>query len=223
MTDRSFTDATIVVLGATGAFGSRITRRLADAGARVVATGRDEAKLADLPAASTVAVDLTAPDAVERIAAAAGDRVDGIVNAAGVVAFGALADTDPEVIDRLFTVNTTAPLRLIGALLPRITDGGFIANISGVVAEQPMAGLTPYSASKAAIGSATVALRRELRKQKIDVIDLRPPHTETGLADRPLSGTAPKLPEGADPDAVVDVIIQTIRTGAREAGPKDFA
>lgn len=222
MADRTLSDARIIVTGATGGFGSRLTRRLIDEGAQVVATARDADALAELGAAETVAVDLTAPEAMDQILDAAGDRIDGLVNAAGVVAFGPLADTDVEVVDTLFAVNAIAPLRLIHAVLPRLVDGGFIANISGIVAEQPTAGLTSYSASKAAIGAATTALRRELRKQRIDVVDLRPPHTDTGLATRPIAGEAPPLPDGADPDVVADIMLEAIRTGARVVGPDDF-
>jgi cyclic-di-GMP-binding biofilm dispersal mediator protein len=48
------------------------------------------------------------------------------------------------------------------------------------------------------------------------VTDARPPHTETGLADRPLTGVAPKLREGLQPDAVARRIIAAIIAGERE-------
>ena len=46
--------------------------------------------------------------------------------------------------------------------------------------------------------------------------DARPPHTETGLADRPIAGTAPRLRPGLDPDAVARRIIAGIAAGERE-------
>lgn len=55
-----------------------------------------------------------------------------------------------------------------------------------------------------------------------DVIDIRPPHTETGLADRPLAGTAPSLPEGLDPDVVARTIVEAIASGARELPSNAF-
>ena len=58
------------------------------------------------------------------------------------------------------------------------------------------------------------------------MVDVRPPHTETGLADRAISGTAPPLPTGLDPDAVAERIVAAVEAGAREVpaagfGPSD--
>ena len=53
--------------------------------------------------------------------------------------------------------------------------------------------------------------------ERIDVIDVRPPHTETGLADRPIAGDTPPLPEGLDPAFVADRIVQAIELGRARA------
>jgi cyclic-di-GMP-binding biofilm dispersal mediator protein len=44
----------------------------------------------------------------------------------------------------------------------------------------------------------------------VQVLDIRPPHTETGLATRPLAGTAPRMPQGLDPAAVALRIVEAI-------------
>lgn len=75
-----------------------------------------------------------------------------------------------------------------------VNESGVIVNISGVIAEQNLPGMVAYGASKAAVRSFDEALAREARRKKIRVIDARPPHTETGLADRPVEGQAPKMP-----------------------------
>jgi cyclic-di-GMP-binding biofilm dispersal mediator protein len=54
------------------------------------------------------------------------------------------------------------------------------------------------------------------------VIDVRPPHTETGLAGRPLHGTAPRLPEGLDPAAVARRIVEAIEAAEREVPSAAF-
>lgn len=79
-----------------------------------------------------------------------------------------------------------------------------------------------YSATKAALTAFDQALARELRRRRVDVIDIRPPHTETGLANRPLAGKAPRLPEGLAPDAVAVTVVEAIRAGARELASSDF-
>lgn len=65
-------------------------------------------------------------------------------------------------------------------------------NISGVIAETNLPGMAAYGASKAALRSFDQALAREARRRTVRVLDARPPHTETGLADRPIAGTAPR-------------------------------
>ena len=119
--------------------------------------------------------------------------------------------------------NVLGPLWLMRAALPALTESrGFIANISAVVAEQPLAGMAAYAASKAALTAADRALARELRAAGISVTDARPPHTETGLADRPIAGTAPRLSEGLQPEAVARRIVAAITAGEREIPAEAF-
>jgi cyclic-di-GMP-binding biofilm dispersal mediator protein len=221
MAERSLAGASIVVTGASGGLGGCIARQLADHGAKLTLVARDSSKLESLGIdAVRVAADLRDAETGKRIVAAAigaHERLDGVVNAAGVVAFGSLADTDDEVIEDLFLTNVLGPLWLMRAAIPALTETrGFIANISAVVAEQPLAGMAAYAASKAALTAADRALARELRSAGISVTDARPPHTETGLADRPISGTAPRLKEGLQPDVVAHRIVAAIIAGERE-------
>lgn len=227
MADRVLDGASIVVVGASGGIGRRIATQLAEQGARLTLVGRDMSALRSLGIDATLlSADLRDAEAGRSIVEAAlgaDDRIDGVVNAAGVVAFGSLADTDDAVIEELFLTNVLGPLWLMRAALPALTESrGFIANISAVVAEQPLAGMAAYAASKAALTAADRALSRELRAAGVTVIDARPPHTETGLADRPIAGTAPKLREGLQPDAVAERIIAAIRAGEREVPAEAF-
>jgi cyclic-di-GMP-binding biofilm dispersal mediator protein len=148
--------------------------------------------------------------------------LDGVINAAGVVAFGDLETHSDAVLDELLATNLIGPIRLVRAALPALTAGGFIAHVSAVVAERPMPGMALYSATKAALTALDQALSKELRRRQIDVIDLRPPHTETGLAGRPISGLAPKLPVGLSPGRVADRILRAIAEGEREVPSHDF-
>ncbi|HSG80543.1 MAG TPA: SDR family NAD(P)-dependent oxidoreductase [Acidimicrobiia bacterium] len=212
-------DRSILVIGATGALGSRIARRLHERGAMLTLVGRDEGRLAGLGLPGRlVRADLRYPADCRRMVADALDehqRLDGVVNAAGVVAFGAVADLDDAALDELFATDVLGPLRVVREALPHLGQGSFVVQISGVVAEQPVAGMAAYSAAKAALASATAALAREVRRAGISVIDVQPPHTETGLATRPIAGTAPPFPEGLDPDLVAGRIVAAIEAGER--------
>jgi cyclic-di-GMP-binding biofilm dispersal mediator protein len=147
--------------------------------------------------------------------------LDGVINAAGVVAFGPLADMDDEALDDLVAVDLLGPLRVIRDALPHL-EGGYIVNLTGVVAETPVAGMAAYSAVKAGLSAATIALGREVRRQGIHVLDARPPHTETGLADHPIAGAAPAMPAGLDPALVAGIIVAGLAEGRRELPSEVF-
>jgi cyclic-di-GMP-binding biofilm dispersal mediator protein len=213
--------SSVLVLGGSGALGSRIATLLAAEGALITVAGRSGDRLGavarGIPGAATSVFDLSNPhDAHIPVDAAitAHGRLDGVVNAAGVVAFGLLTDTDPEVIDEVIAVDLTGPLHLYRYAIPRM-EGGFIVNLSGIVATMPTAGMATYSAAKAGLSAATVALTRELRRIGITVMDARPPHTETGLVGRAIAGEAPRLPVGASPDVVAKRIVAGIISGER--------
>ena len=228
MAERSLKGASVVVTGASGGIGRYIAKQLAEAGARLTLAARDRNALESLGIDATlVSADLRDAEAGRTIVAAAlaaNNTLDGLVNAAGVVAFGSLADTADEVIEDLFLTNALGPLWLMRAAIPALTESrGFIANISAVVAEQPLAGMAAYAASKAALTAADRALTRELRAAGITVTDARPPHTETGLADRPISGIAPRLREGLRPEDVARRIVTAIVVGEREIPAEAFS
>ena len=63
---------------------------------------------------------------------------------------------------------------------------------------------------------------RELRRMRVSVLDARPPHTETGLADRPLAGTSPRLPQGLSPETVARRIVRAIEEGQPDLAAADF-
>lgn len=227
MTGREIDGHRVAVVGASGALGSRIARTLADRGASVLLVGRDEGRLREvLPDAQTVVGDLGDATTGDRLVAAAQEHLgglDGLVNAAGVAAFGSLLETPDEVIEEVFTTNVIGPAFLLRRVLPLLQESrGYVVNLSAVLAERPMAGMGAYSASKAALTALDRALRSELRRTGVDVLDVRPPHTETGLADRPVHGQAPRLPTGLDPDEVAARVVRAITEGEADLGSDAF-
>jgi short-subunit dehydrogenase len=218
---RDLNGAHVVVVGATGVLGARIAAHLAAAGARVSAIVRDHTRLDGASVSQYALADVTDHEAL-RTAFASVAPFDGVVNAAGVVAFGNISDLDDATLAQLFAVNAIAPIVMLREYAAHTNDGGFFVNISGVVATQPVAGMAAYSASKAAAWAVMTAAARELRRRRIDVIDARPPHTETGLATRPLAGVAPKMPEGLAPDAVAARIVTAVVSGERDLPTEAF-
>jgi short-subunit dehydrogenase len=215
---RSFEDASVLVVGATGVLGGHIAHQLQARGARLTLTGRDPAKLAELsaalPGSAAVRADIRDSSTAEKLVEVAGvhgGRLDGVVIASGVVAFGELVVADPIGLEELFLINVLGPLWVMQrALRPLALSAGFIAAITGVVAERAQPNMAAYSASKAALSSALAAVSLEAGKRSINVLDARPPHTETGLAGRPVEGTAPRMPQGLAAENVAATIVEAI-------------
>jgi short-subunit dehydrogenase len=228
---RSLEGAVVAIIGASGGLGTPIVRKLQQRGARLLLVGPHIDRLTllqdSLEIANTeiVVADLRDARCGDRIASAAerSGRLDGVINAAGLVGFGALLDTPDELIEELFLVNTLGPLWMIKRVAPMLrATKGFVVNISAVVAEAPLPNMAAYSASKAALTAADTALHRELRRVGITICDVRPPHTETGLADHPITGVAPKLPTGLSPEFVAEVIVAAIESGQTEVPSTAF-
>jgi len=214
-------EARTLVVGATGVLGGALTRVLHDAGARVVVTGRDPERLARLAEVSEEAyeLDLLDVDACRAVVGQAAERLEGldlVVVASGVAGFGAAQDTPDAVTEELFAVNTLGPIAVLAAAVPRVERGGTLVVLSAILADAPMAGMAAYSASKAGLSAYLSALRREVRRQGLAVLDVRPPHMETGLAERAVAGDPPRLPAGHEVEDFVGLVVEGIRTGARE-------
>ena len=216
----------VLVAGASGGLGSALAGELARRGAVLTLVARDADRLSAVPVdAQRVPLDLRLPDACAAAVEAAvahGGRLDVMINAVGVVAFGNVAELSTDAMEELFLTNTFVPIMLANAAISRLEPQGAIVNISGVIAEQNLPGMAAYGASKAAVRSFDEALAREARRSKIRVLDARPGHTETGLADHPIEGQSPKMPEGMTPSHVATVICDAVENGATDLPSSAF-
>lgn len=203
----------VLVVGATGGLGSRIASQLEDHGAIVVRSSKSQGH--DLRDSTVIREVLDATISQH-------GRMDGLVVATGVVAFGAASDLDAATVDELFAVNTTSAIQLITQSEPHLAasarDGRepFVITLSGVVAETPVTGLAAYSASKAALAAFVVAASREYRRTGIRLVDARPGHTGTALSEHPIAGSAPRFAGALDPDVVSARIVTAIIEGEKD-------
>jgi short-subunit dehydrogenase len=170
-----------VVTGASSGIGEATARRLArEPGAHVVLVARREGRLRTLaasigPAASFVAVDVTAADAPARVRAHVdehcGGALDLLVNNAGASWRARFSDGGWENVQRHMAVNFDAVLRMTEALLPllRASAPSAVVNVSSVAGRAARAGAGGYSASKFALAGWTDALYAEEREHGVHV------------------------------------------------------
>jgi NAD(P)-dependent dehydrogenase (short-subunit alcohol dehydrogenase family) len=208
----------VLVVGASGGLGSRLVAELDAAGATVLSASRS----------SPASLDLRDPQSIRDYVGAL-SVLDGVIVAAGVVAFGPADQVSDAVLAELFAANAVGPITLIRELTPLLAESAaagrtpFIATLSGIVAESPTAGLAAYSASKSALAAFVSAASRELRRAGIRVLDARPGHTETDLSRHPIAGAAPAFPPGLDPATVASRIVQAIVADEKDLPGSAFA
>ena len=173
---KGFEGKTAFVTGASSGIGRACGLRLKEEGARVFGVARRVDRL-QKDFSDHAAMDVCDPASVEKAVDAgvkALGKVDFIINAAGVIGQGGLADTDPDEWKRIMDPNLDGVYRVTRALLPHLNDGGAIVNISSVCSVRPLANLLAYCTSKAAIDMFTKCLALELASRKIRVNAVNP-------------------------------------------------
>lgn len=207
-------DRRVLLLGSSGGLGRALVGRLRARGATVIGVGRRA--MTDDRLERYVQADITRPDGLTAVAdAVRADGIDVVILASGVVGFTQHDLMSLDDIADMITANLVAPMQLVTMVSPLIRQGGNVTVISGAVVDMPTLGMSTYTATKAGLSGFAGVLRRELRSRKISVLEARPPHTETGLADHPVFGAAPTLPTGLDPDDVAERIVAAIELGAQ--------
>ena len=199
MTTRALAGQVAVVTGAGRGIGRAVARALAAEGASVVLASRTRAELAtaaeDVRAAGAEALAVPTDLRDEREVTALVDeslgrfdRIDVLVNAAGVASFGPVADTKTDDWDAMLSVNLRGAMLASRAVLrTMLRQGrGTIISIGSIAARRPIAGCAAYAATKAGLVAFSQVLAEEVRPT-VRVGVLLPGAVDTPLWDS-LSG-----------------------------------
>jgi NADP-dependent 3-hydroxy acid dehydrogenase YdfG len=197
MATSNIADKVVVITGASSGLGESTARLLAAKGAKVVLAARRkdriDALVEDIKAgggrALAVKADVTVRGEVEAVvrgALGAYDRVDVIVNNAGIMPIAPMAALKVEEWDRMIDVNIKGVLYGVAAVLPVMQrqKQGHIINIASVFGFKVFApGGTVYSATKFAVRALTEGLRIELKADNIRATMISPGAVATELPE----------------------------------------
>lgn len=223
---------TFVVTGAGSGIGQALSRELSAQGANLVladlnADGLNatRASLAAPDAARTVVGDITQAETRAAIRATAEESfngLDALVNNAGVVAVGPLAEADDDALALMTKVNLLAPMQLVRDLLPTLKNSACptIVNVGSMFGDIAFPLFAGYSATKFGMRGLSDALRRELAPQGITVTYIAPRAAKTGATGAFEHLIEPMQMKLDEPEVVAANIVAAISSGARSSYPR---
>lgn len=176
----------VVVTGVSSGIGRAAAEQFAKKGCRVFGTVRNVAAVAPLPGVELVEMDVRDDASVQRcITSIIGraQRIDVLVNSAGVNLLGAVEETSLAEAAALFDTNVWGMLRAAQAVLPhmRAQRAGRIVNVSSVLGFLPAPYMGLYAASKHAVEGLSETLDHEVRQFGVRVTLVQPAYTKTNL------------------------------------------
>jgi NAD(P)-dependent dehydrogenase (short-subunit alcohol dehydrogenase family) len=212
-----------IITGASRGLGLALARELARDGWRIVvdARGAEEleraaAELRRLGDVVAIAGDVSDPEHRQALLAAAGDRVDLLVNNASALGPSPQPPLDSYPLDeleRVYRIDVLAPLALIQLALPRLPRGGCVVNVTSDAAVEAYPGWGGYGSAKAALEQLTAVLaaeRPELRVYAVDPGDMRTQMQQAAFPGEDISDRPP-------PEESVPGLLALIR-GTRPSG-----
>jgi len=198
----------VLVTGAGRGIGKSIVEHLASRGWDVVAGVRSERDAGVVTALypqriSSVILDVTDAGHIAKLEASLPERLDAVVNNAGIVVSGPMETVSPEDWREQLEINVIGQLAVTQAVLPRLRKSrGRVVFISSVNGRLSMSLIGAYCASKFALEAAADALRMELRPWHIRVAVVEPAQTNTDMwrtaADMVEQAAATLTPEQRD-------------------------
>ncbi len=205
----------ILITGASGGIGSAIAQALAEAGARILLSGRNEKALLEiknqLPHAekhSIVVADISTEAGratLRNYCAEDKNSIDILINNAGISEFMFLENQESSAIENIIHTNLIAPVLLTQSLLPLLKEKpqAAIINIGSSFGSIGYPGFSAYCASKFGLRGFTEALRRELSDSSIKVFYLAPRATNTAINKSNVVAMNQKLGNATDESEVV--------------------
>ncbi|MFJ3403668.1 SDR family NAD(P)-dependent oxidoreductase [Promicromonospora sp. NPDC090134] len=200
ITPGRFAGQTVVVTGAASGIGRAVASRVAREGGRVIAADISKEKLDELTTTLTglpagaeivpVAGDISDQDDVDRIVAAAGDRVDALANVAGIMDdMSAIHEVSDALWERVLRVNLEGTMRLTRAVVPGMLAAkeGRIVNVASEAGLRGSAAGVAYTASKHAVVGLTKSNAVMYAKHGIRTNAVAPGGVATGI---PVPGQA---------------------------------
>ena len=179
---------TILITGASSGIGRATAIECSKLGAKCVITGRNEERLNETLSKmegdghQIIVADIATQDGIDTVVERS-PAIDGLVNNAGVSHTKPISFIKEEELNRIFSINTFAPIVLTKSLLKKkkMNAGASIVFVSSAASINPDIANSIYSATKAAIASFSRSCAKELSVKQIRSNSVHPGMVETEL------------------------------------------
>jgi short-subunit dehydrogenase len=207
--------AVALITGASSGIGAATAIALAQAGTRLILTGRDQDRLAAVAARTrglALAADLAEPDGPDRLiesALAQAGQIDLLISNAGAGWAGPIGDLPGSKATELLTLNLLAPIQLARLVAPGMAERGsgrliFVSSIAGMTGVRHEA---VYAATKAGLNYLAESLGYELAGTGAGVSVVLPGVVDTPFFRRRGRPYGRRLPAPIPPERVAQAIV----------------
>ena len=176
---------TILITGATSGLGEALAKEASANGHKVIACGRNQAKLAELaaiPNIHTLEFDVTNEDATHN--ALKNIQCDIAVLNAGTCEYVDIRNIEPDMFRRVFDINLFGVINTVAALLPDMQAGSKLVFVDSMARLLPFTRSQAYGASKAAVHYACKSFEVDLANKGISVQSMSPGFVKTPLTEK---------------------------------------
>ncbi|MCD5974032.1 SDR family oxidoreductase [Pseudomonas quasicaspiana] len=220
---------TVLITGGSSGIGLELARRFLKMGNVVIITGRDDAKLQaaknELPGLHAIRSDVGRPDEIVKLheqLMREFPTLDILINNAGIMRSVKLSE--PRSLEDVATeidVDLNGPIRMVQQFLPHLLTRPqpMIINVTSGLAFVPFTASPIYSAAKAGLHAYTRALRVQVKKTSLKVVEVAPPGTDTELFNNLVNDDQSKGPKPMPLTKLVDQVMAGITAGKTEIRP----
>ncbi|MCF6264717.1 MAG: SDR family oxidoreductase [Xanthomonadales bacterium] len=179
----NFKNKHVLITGGTSGIGLTIAQNFYQAGAHVTIIGRSKSKLAKLDKFTTLCIDLSEQQSVLQLKHHLTQPIDHLINNAAIAEFTEFSSCSAKQLNDHIAVNLAAPFLITQQVLPFMSKGSSILNISSYFSNRMLNNRpsSMYSLTKGGLDSLTKALAFELGPKQIRVNAIAPGTVNTPL------------------------------------------
>ena len=188
----NLTNKNALVTGGSSGIGRAITETLKSQGADVYVLDLNENKSNTLQGISTIKTDITNSSKLKEVFNKLPDKIDILINNAGIGLVGNIEQTKEKDFDNLYNVNIKGVYNCVKTFLPKMkSNGGAIINMASIVSHVAVNNRFAYTMTKGAVHAMTYAIAKDYIQYGIRCNSVSPARVHTPLVDEYLGKNYP--------------------------------